>query len=80
MTFGQALRAAREAQGVSRFCLTLMIKEKFRAQRVTLSESTIQSLETGACLFPRRTTLAILTAVLPELSQSLALIDSQTKP
>lgn len=80
MTFGQALRMARESHGWSRFCLTLMVKERFRAERVTISEGTIQSLETGVCRNPRATTRAVLTAILPELSQSLMHSNPQTKP
>lgn len=65
MIFGEQLRLAREARGWSRFRLSLVIKERFKHER--LSESAIWLLEGGRSKRPRNTTLSMLQQVFPEL-------------
>lgn len=70
MTFGQQVRASREQRGWSRFHLTLAIKAKFRPYGITISETAIESIETGLTRHPRATTINLLVSVFPELGQT----------
>jgi hypothetical protein len=71
MTFGEALRQAREARGWSRFHLSLALKERFHYEGLTLSERAIKALERHEVEAPRRKTRRMLLAIFPELSQTV---------
>jgi hypothetical protein len=71
MTFGGGLRTARESRGWTRFYLTLVIKERFKADGFTITEGAIKGLENGIAQKPRGTTRMVLIAIFPELSQTV---------
>lgn len=68
MTFGKALREARENRGWSRFMLCLKIKEAYEKEGVMISEDSVKDLELSSSRTPRGTTRAMFCRVLPELS------------
>jgi transcriptional regulator with XRE-family HTH domain len=70
LTFGEALREAREARGWSRFRLTVAVRDAFRAERVTITEQSLKLLELGRTKAPRRITIRLLTRVLPEITHN----------
>jgi hypothetical protein len=67
MTFGLSLRQARERRGWSRFRLTLVYKETSDG---TITETAIKCIETGRTENPRGTTIAVLSLIFPELTQT----------
>ena len=75
MTFGEALKEARQSRGWSRYVMCVMIKQELAKDAVkVISEDTIKDLELGITQHPRGTTVGVICRLIPELREYLEII------
>lgn len=70
MSFGEALRAAREERGWSRERLIIAIRARAKDPSLTITAKTIICLEIGQSKQPRATTLSLIGRVFPEIAEA----------